>query len=90
MGYQPFGFLYSYFLSLVLTVFGGNLLLARIFQIVLGAVSCALACGVFTKCFGQRVGGEVPRSPAGEHAGAAACIFRCARGWADGRGDEIQ
>jgi len=48
--------LYSYFLAGLFTLFGPNMLLARILQIALGSISCALAYGVAAKCFGQRVG----------------------------------
>lgn len=48
--------LYSYFLAGLFTLFGESMLLARIVQIIMGSVSCALAYGVGAKCFGQRVG----------------------------------
>jgi 4-amino-4-deoxy-L-arabinose transferase-like glycosyltransferase len=48
--------LYSYFLAGLFRLFGPNALIARIVQIILGSVSCALAYGVGTKCFGRRVG----------------------------------
>ncbi|UCG31925.1 MAG: glycosyltransferase family 39 protein [Phycisphaerales bacterium] len=47
--------LYPYFLALGLRV-GGGTLAPRIIQIVIGALSCALAYAVATKCFGRPVG----------------------------------
>jgi 4-amino-4-deoxy-L-arabinose transferase-like glycosyltransferase len=48
--------LYSYFLAGIFKVFGLNTVLARLIQILLGSLSCALAYGVAAKCLGQRVG----------------------------------
>ena len=48
--------LYAYFLAAWRIILGPDLLWPRILQIIIGAVSCALAYAVGTKCLGQRVG----------------------------------
>ncbi|UCF79859.1 MAG: glycosyltransferase family 39 protein [Candidatus Eiseniibacteriota bacterium] len=40
----------------LLTVVGGSTVIARMLQVVLGSLSCALAYGIGAKCYGQRVG----------------------------------
>lgn len=48
--------LYPYFLAGLFSLFGANTVLVRVVQIVIGSASCALAYGVASRCFGQRVG----------------------------------
>ncbi|MFZ1946164.1 MAG: glycosyltransferase family 39 protein [bacterium] len=48
--------LYSYFLAGLFRLFGVNTLLARLIQILLGSLSCALAYALATKCLGRRAG----------------------------------
>lgn len=48
--------LYSHLLAGVIILFGEGTLIPRIFQIVLGSVSCALAYAVAARCYGQRIG----------------------------------
>ena len=48
--------LYSYFLAVLLKLFGLNVLAVRIVQLVLGSGSCVLAYAVATRVFTERVG----------------------------------
>jgi 4-amino-4-deoxy-L-arabinose transferase-like glycosyltransferase len=48
--------LYSFLLAGIFKLLGVKTLLARIVQVLMGSVSCALAYAVATKCLGQRVG----------------------------------
>jgi len=48
--------LYSLFLAGLFKIFGYNVLLARIVQVLIGSLSCALAYGVAARLLGQRVG----------------------------------
>jgi 4-amino-4-deoxy-L-arabinose transferase-like glycosyltransferase len=48
--------LYSYFVAGLLLLFQGDTLLVRGFQMLLGAISCALAYALATRCFGRRTG----------------------------------
>lgn len=48
--------LYPYFLALVYTIFGINLLIPRIIQIIIGALNCILTARISTHYFGKKIG----------------------------------
>jgi 4-amino-4-deoxy-L-arabinose transferase-like glycosyltransferase len=57
---------YPYFLALIYKIFGVNLLIARIVQIVVGSVNCVLTAKIGTVLFRKKVG---------IIAGFAACVY---------------
>lgn len=57
---------YAYFLAIIYKVFGINMLVARIVQIVIGSINCVLTAKIGTLLFRKRVG---------MIAGFAACIY---------------